>query len=299
MSERRGRIRTNSESDLGEDTEIRSLKSGHPHRLAGHTKDEQQQRYQSEQRRNRNLRKKPRKEQRNLPLKSKREPTTHTCMHYRDFLKEHIFGSAEGLRQWCGEHGVLFVIICCFFRGVGQVAFMDNPWTGLIMFIGLMYFNYYYALLGLIGGLTNYMTAVILLGKEYLLLSTPNYLNNGIFVYNGLLIGLMCGTFINGLNATSDDNGYVVFIKLIPCCMVFSYICTAIHVGMTNMYPTFPVFTFPFNFAGFLWLPISIQITWIYSTLRPYLAMDNADPDNPNPVQNVYNMDVDDVDWTV
>ena len=104
---------------------------------------------------------------------------------------------------------------------------MDNPITGLLMFIGLLFFNYYYALLRLIGAMTNYGTAIILLGTSYLSLPTPNYLNNGIFCYNGLLIGLMCGTFVHGLNTGADDNGFLLFLKLVPCAVAFSYLCTS------------------------------------------------------------------------
>ncbi len=200
-------------------------------------------------------------------------------------FKRYIFGTAEGLREWCCRHGIVYVLISSVFRGVAQVVFMDNCWTGFIMFVGLMYFNYYYALLGLIGGCTNYGTAIILLGSKYLRLSTPNYLNNGIFVYNGLLIGLMCGTFVDDLNA--NINAWLLFLKLIPFCVTFSYICTSIHVGMTNMFPSFPVFTFPFNFAGFFYLPLSLQLTWMHSILKPYLAIDTADALSIN---NTYSM---------
>ena len=105
-----------------------------------------------------------------------------------------------------------------------------------------MYFNYYYGLLGLIGGLTNLATAIAILGTEYLHLPTANYLNNGIFAYNGVLIGLMCGTFVDGLNVdtTVGTNGVFEFLKLTIPTMVFSYLCTSIHVGMTNLYPNFP-----------------------------------------------------------
>eukprot|EP01084_Bolivina_argentea_P252114 423107_1 len=231
-----------------------------------------------------------------------RKPLSKTTNKSSDFnwtkwFEEYIFGEAEGSRKWCCDHGLFCVVISCFFRGVGQVVFMDNPLTGLIMFIGLIYFNFYYGLLGLIGGLTNYMTATMLLGTNYLSLPTANYLNNGIFVYNGLLIGLMCATFVYGLNTTDVENEFIMFLKLIPCTMTFSYICTSIHVGMTNMYPTFPVFTFPFNLAGFLWLPISIQITWIHSSLHPYLSMDNADINNPKPINNIYNTPTEDINW--
>ena len=89
-----------------------------------------------------------------------------------------------------------------------------------------MYFHFYFALLGLVSGLVNYATAIILLGTEYLGLPSPNYLNNGIFVYNGVLVGLMCGTF-NGLDTdTKDtgDNGVLLFLKLIPFCVIMAYI---------------------------------------------------------------------------
>ena len=190
------------------------------------------------------------------------------------FFKQYIFGTAEGLRKWCCTHGKMYVIISCFFRGIGQVMFMDNPWTGLIMFGCLTYFHYYSSLLGLIAGFVNYGTAIILLGTEKLGSPSPNYLNNGIFVYNGVLVGLMCGTFVNGLNTESEDNGILLFLKLIPFCVIMSYICTSIHVGMTNMFSSFPVFTFPFNAAGYFYLPLSLQISWIHTTMVPYLAED-------------------------
>eukprot|EP01084_Bolivina_argentea_P043207 79608_1 len=57
---------------------------------------------------------------------------------------------------------------------------------------------------------------------------------------------------------------------------------------MTNMFPKFPVFTFPFNFAGFLYLAVCIQVTWIYSTLTPTLPIDNANATNPMSIQNIY-----------
>ena len=62
----------------------------------------------------------------------------------------------------------------------------------------------------------------------------------------------------------------------------------SVHVGLTNIFPDFPVFTLPFNLAGFLWLPISIQLTWIHSTLQPHLAQDMADPQSLERVHNLY-----------
>ena len=42
-------------------------------------------------------------------------------------VEEFVFGQAEGLRRWCSKHGLIYVIISSYFRGVGQVCFMDNP----------------------------------------------------------------------------------------------------------------------------------------------------------------------------
>ena len=142
------------------------------------------------------------------------------------------------------------------------------------MFIALLSFHFYYALLGMIGGLINYAIAILLFGTEHLHSSKPNDLNNGIFVYNGLLIGLMSGTFVNDLatDITTIDSGGILFLKLIPFCIIFSYICTSMHVSITNVFPSFPVFTFPFNLAGFLYLGVSIQTVWMNPTLTPYLA---------------------------
>jgi len=223
-------------------------------------------------------------------LEKESEPDSSSVSTVRKFAEEFVFGEAEGLRKWCCERGPVFVVISSILRGVGQVCFMDNPWTGLIMISGLLSFNPYYGLLGLIGGATNLCTATVLLGTEYLSLPSSNYLNNGIFVYNGLLVGLMCGTFVHGM-ATEDDDAYVVFLKLVPCSMAFSYLCSSIHVGMTNMFPSFPVFTFPFNLAGFLWLPVSVQIMWIHSTLSPHFAADAA----VGGIDSVYSSD--DLNW--
>ena len=53
------------------------------------------------------------------------------------------------------------------------------------------------------------------------------------------------------------------------------------------MFSSFPVFTFPFNAVGYFYLPLSLQVAWIHTTLTPYLAIDNADNDAHN-INNAY-----------
>ena len=124
------------------------------------------------------------------------------------------------------------------------------------------------AILGLIGGLTNFVTAVSLLGTDLLHLPTSNCLNNGLFVYNGFLVGLMTGTFVEGLDTSLQSNGYLVFLKLIPCVVLFAYISTSIHIGMTNLYPTFPVYTYvDIPFYSFFQYSLPLHFDHHFSTI--------------------------------
>ena len=67
-------------------------------------------------------------------IAKKRVSSARSIKH---LTEQYIFGDAEGLRKWCCERGPIFVVLSSFFRGVGQVCFMDNPWT--VRFITLLH----------------------------------------------------------------------------------------------------------------------------------------------------------------
>ena len=129
--------------------------------------------------------------------------TKQSLLDWQSF-SYYFLGTSEGLRRWaCESESMSLILFISLLRGYAQVFFMDNAVSGLIICICLTYNNIFNGIFSLIGGITNLLTAMVLLGNSYLRVKKANYMNNGIFAYNGCLIGLMVGTFNATLNVHS------------------------------------------------------------------------------------------------
>ncbi len=223
--------------------------------------------------------------------------------------KKLLLGTSEPLRKYSFKTHPILIIISTLLRGVAQVVFMDSPITGLFIFTSLFAYNPFTTLLGLLGGLSNLFFAVFYLGPHHLFkTSAPNYLNNGIFVYNGFLTGQCIGVFLNNTPISNFDfywsmDHFYTFLKCIPCVIIVVYTTTSIHVfktsplffpafrknadkkqlknkkkvGMTNVFANYPVFTFPFNLSCFIcWFGVAYHLPWIDTTLSPSLPSDTS-----------------------
>jgi solute carrier family 14 (urea transporter) len=126
--------------------------------------------------------------------------------------------------------------IIAVLRGSGQVVFMNNPWAGLFILIGLFIQSGWIAFMGVIGLVSSTATCLIL-GFNYSLYQ------GGIFGYNGLLVGLALATFDNG-----GDN-HNALIPLVVFLSVFSSLLVA-ALGDIMSGRNIPALTLPFNLAA-------------------------------------------------
>lgn len=93
-------------------------------------------------------------------------------------------------RDYFAKKGLLFdVPMNGMLRGVGQVMFMDNPLTGLIMLITLFAYNPGRTGFGLIGSLVAHLGALFM-GFDQTVIKT------GYFGYNGFMVGMALTAFI-------------------------------------------------------------------------------------------------------
>lgn len=75
-------------------------------------------------------------------------------------------------------------------RGVAQVIFVNNPISGYIIILALLLNNWVAALCGLLAQTSATITA------KFLELES-NDIRNGLHGFNGILVGLGFGTFLN------------------------------------------------------------------------------------------------------
>jgi urea transporter len=125
-------------------------------------------------------------------------------------------------------------------RGVGQVVFMNNPLTGLLILAALWIASPWLGLAATVGVVTATVTAV-LLGLD------RSALRDGLFGFNGLLSGAGLATFLSP-QFSLTVLGYVVLVAAAS---------TVVTVAVTRLLlPTIglPPLTLPFNVATLAFL---------------------------------------------
>lgn len=76
------------------------------------------------------------------------------------------------------------------FRGIGQVMFQNNAWSGVLMLVGIACDSLYMAGLALLGAVVSTSTARIV---GY----SRKDIRNGLYGFNGTLVGIAVGVFMN------------------------------------------------------------------------------------------------------
>src|SRR5215813_3606232 len=80
-------------------------------------------------------------------------------------------------------------VVGSLLRGVGQVMFQNNPITGLLFLVGIFINSYEYGLSALLG-------LVVATPAAYLLGADRTLIRNGLFGFNGVLIGIALSVFV-------------------------------------------------------------------------------------------------------
>src|SRR6266542_2478096 len=88
------------------------------------------------------------------------------------------------------EGNPVLTVVDTLLRGTGQVMFQNNPLTGLIFLAGIFVNSGKLGGLGILGLATSTLTA-------YLLGADRTLIRNGLFGFNGILVGIGLAFFLN------------------------------------------------------------------------------------------------------
>ena len=121
-----------------------------------------------------------------------------------------------------------------FFSGVAQVYFIDNPYTGAIILVGVALCSRISAFFAFFGSLTGQLTASYLLGVS------PQSIIAGLWGYNSVLTCQALGGMFFVLN------GYIIWIIIIYASLMTVIIQSALSSFLTAC--GMPTLTFPFTF---------------------------------------------------
>jgi urea transporter len=138
---------------------------------------------------------------------------------------------------------LLFADVCL--RGIGQVYFQNNPFSGLLILAGLFVQSSRIAIHGVIALVCGNIMA-------YSLGFDKGLIQSGLFGYNSVLVGLALSTFDS--NVTNEHAGYKGFIVI--GAIIFSSISSLLFVFMGKLFSPYksPPLTLPFNVATAMFL---------------------------------------------
>lgn len=130
-------------------------------------------------------------------------------------------------------------------RGVGQVVFQNNPLTGLVILIALFYNSWIYGTICILGVLVSTLTAMLLMADR-------NLIKDGLFGFNGALVGLALVAF------TSEDfrTGAVPSAHMVVYIVFAAAFTTIVFMSLATMLGPHKVapLTMPFVLVGWLFL---------------------------------------------
>eukprot|EP01102_Stenamoeba_stenopodia_P007301 TRINITY_DN2041_c0_g1_i3.p1 TRINITY_DN2041_c0_g1~~TRINITY_DN2041_c0_g1_i3.p1 ORF type:complete len:388 (-),score=17.86 TRINITY_DN2041_c0_g1_i3:31-1194(-) len=143
-------------------------------------------------------------------------------------------------------------------RGAGQVVFMNNTITGLLILGALILASPFIGLAGLLGVATSTLTAIVLGLNQ-------SAIRAGLYGYNGLLTGLAIATFYSNLS----------FGMLVGPLIFCSILSVFLSIALSNLLAPqwdIPCFTLPFNIVTAVFIVASIGVANFPRSAAPALA---------------------------
>ncbi len=148
------------------------------------------------------------------------------------------------------EGNPVLTVVDTLLRGTGQVMFQNNPLTGLIFLAGIFVNSGKLGGLGILGLATSTLTA-------YLLGADRTLIRNGLFGFNGILVGIGLAFFLN-------YNGLLIgYIILGGALSTVAFMALANLLSVWDM----PALTAPFVLTA--WLLLFAVL--LFANLRPNL----------------------------
>eukprot|EP00941_MAST-03F_sp_MAST-3F-sp1_P005834 g5834.t1 len=191
-----------------------------------------------------------------------------------------LFNSSSFYKDGSTTLPIFDFFINVVFRSIGQVAFCDNPWSGLIILIAMLMAESMQGpvVYGVCATIIANLFAWALFGSE-----GREAVRHGIHGFNGFLVGLALPIFVNPTNSWSGFTPDFDMLFAITMLSFFTVVLGAALNNVTTKYWKTPVFTLPFNIATLLFLFMSENKASHFNV--------NMDLIQPSPLSLTYEQD--------
>ncbi|XP_008061533.1 urea transporter 1 isoform X2 [Carlito syrichta] len=152
----------------------------------------------------------------------------------------YITGDMKEFANWLKDRPVVLQFVDWILRGISQVVFVSNPISGILILVGLLVQNPWWALTGTVGTVVSTLTALLLSQDRSAIAS-------GLQGYNATLVGILMAVF--------SDKGNYFWLLLFPV-GAMSMSCPVFTSALNSVFSKWdlPVFTLPFNMALSMYL---------------------------------------------
>ncbi|NXG69765.1 UT2 protein, partial [Baryphthengus martii] len=158
---------------------------------------------------------------------------------------------------------LMFQLVDWILRGTSQVMLVNNPFSGLVILVGLFIQSPWRMLTGCIGTTVSTITALALSQDR-------SAIESGLHSYNGILVGLLVAVF--------SDKGDYYWWLLLPVAVI-SMACPILSSALGSIFSKLdlPVFTLPFNIAVTLYLAATGHYNPFFPTtlIQPVTSVPN------------------------
>jgi len=179
-----------------------------------------------------------------------------------------IMGTLQDFNQSL-ERRPLLDFLNASLRGIGQVAFANNPISGLLIILAVFIQLPWAALMMMVGVVAATLTA-------YRINIDRPSIRNGIFGFNGTLIGLALGTF----GSWGNGSGSLLWVLAIAICAALSTVLMK-HLGLwMAVHLKLPSMGVPFILITLLFLASATYIP------QPFFEL-GTPPPFPNPAESL------------
>uniref|UniRef100_A0A667H7L3 Urea transporter 1 n=3 Tax=Lynx TaxID=13124 RepID=A0A667H7L3_LYNCA len=152
----------------------------------------------------------------------------------------YVTGDMKEFASWLKDKPQVLQFVDWVLRGISQVVFVSNPISGILILVGLLVQNPWWALNGCVGTVVSTLTALLLAQDRSAIAA-------GLQGYNGTLVGILMAVF--------SDKGNYFWWLLFPV-SAMSMTCPVFSSALNSLFCKWdlPVFTLPFNMALSMYL---------------------------------------------
>ncbi|XP_038429141.1 urea transporter 1 isoform X2 [Canis lupus familiaris] len=176
----------------------------------------------------------------------------------------YITGDMREFASWLKDKPQVLQFVDWVLRGISQVVFVSNPISGILILVGLLVQNPWWALNGCVGTVVSTLTALLLAQDRSAIAA-------GLHGYNATLLGILMAVF-------SDKGNYFWWLLLPVSAM--SMTCPIFSSALNSLFCKWdlPVFTLPFNMALSMYLSATGHYNLFFPSklFKPMTAVPNV-----------------------